>query len=117
MAAVQSYNQDFKTHDWHVYLINVNNFALETVLVVSKGYDKKDTTSVMRHSLKVLPAKSFAKIELLQPEVLKLNNWFSVSFFTEEGMLHKDFVFKKNTISEKKIEVLPLMKEKGILAD
>ena len=65
MAAVRSYNQDFRTHDWHVYLINENNYALETVLIVSKGYDKKDTTSVMRHKLKVLPAKSFAKIELL----------------------------------------------------
>lgn len=117
MAAVQSYNQDFKTHDWYVYLINVNNFALETVLVVSKGYDKKDTTSVMRHKLKVLPAKSFAKIELLQPEVLKLNNRFSVSFFTEEGMLHKDFVFKKNTIAKNSVKTLPLMKEAGILAD
>lgn len=117
LAAVQSYNKDFRTYDWHAYLINENNFALETVLIVSKGYDKKDTTSTMRHSLKILPAKSYAKVELLQPEILKLTNAFSISFFTEEGMLHKDFVFKKNSITENAVEDLPIMKEKGVLAN
>lgn len=116
MAAVNEYNKDFRVNDWNAYLINENNYPLETVLIVSKGYDVKDKTSVMRHSLKVLPAKSFAKVELLQPEVLKLNNQFSVSFFAEGKMLHKNFIFKKNTISESEIKRLPLMKEEGVLA-
>ncbi|SHI64411.1 hypothetical protein SAMN04488096_103156 [Mesonia phycicola] len=117
LAAVNAYNEDYRVYDWYAYLINENNYPLETVLVVSKGYDKKDKTSVMRHSLKVLAAKSFAKVELLQPDLLKLNNEFSVSFFAEGKMLHKNFIFKKNTVSNSTAKELPLMQEKGILAD
>jgi hypothetical protein len=45
-----------------------------------------------------------------------LNNEFSVSFFAEGKMLHKNFIFKKHTVSESKAETIPLMEEKGILA-
>ncbi|WP_121665949.1 hypothetical protein [Mesonia aquimarina] len=117
LAAVREWNKDFRTHDWNVYILNENNFPIETVLIVSSGSDKKDITSTMRHSLKILPAKSFAKVELLQPEILKLNNEFSVSYFAENTMFHKKFLFKKNTIKESAQGEIPLMKEEGILAD
>ena len=69
----------------------------------------------MRHSLKVLPAKSFAKIEFLQEDVLALNNEFSVSFFAEGKMFHKKYLFEKNTINERALKELPVMSKKGIL--
>jgi len=81
MAAVYSFNKEHRVYDWYVYLINENKYPLETILIVSKGFDQKDKTSTMRHQLKVLGAKSFARVELLQPDLLKLNNEFSVSFF------------------------------------
>lgn len=118
VAAVYEWNKEFRVNDWNAYIINNNNFALETVLMVSKGFDNKNLTSTMRHSLKVLPAKSFAKIELLQPEILKLNNEFSVSFFAEgKNLLHKNFLFRKNTIKESNLTEIPVMNEKGILAE
>ena len=116
LVAVNQFNKDHRTHDWYAYLINENNYPLETILVVSNGYDKKDKTSTMRHTLKVLGAKSFAKVEFLEPNLLKLNNEFSISFFAEGKMLHKKFLFKKNTISETNAKAIPLMEEKGILA-
>lgn len=116
LAAVREWNKDFRTHDWNVYILNENTFPVETILIVSDGSDKKDITSTMRHSLKILPAKSFAKIELLQPEILKLNNKFSVTYFAENTMFHKQFLFKKNSISESAQGEIPLMKEEGVLA-
>ena len=116
LVAVNEFNKDHRTHDWYAYLINENNYPLETVLIVSNGYDKKDKTSTMRHTLKVLGAKSFAKVEYLEPNVLKLNNEFSVSFFAEGKMLHRNFIFKKNSIAASNAKKVPLMKEEGILA-
>lgn len=61
VAAVREFNKDFRTHDWNVYIINDGQEPLETVLIVSEGRDDKDITSRMRHSLKLLPAKSYPR--------------------------------------------------------
>ena len=115
VAAVHEQHEEFKTHDWNAYLINDRKEPIETVLIVSKGYDGKKATSTMRHTLKALPAKSFAKVEFLQDEVLQLDNEFSVSFFAEGKMFHKKYIFKKNSINEKALQELPVVGRKGIL--
>lgn len=115
VAAVREKHEEYQSMDWNAYLINDRNTAIETVLIVTKGYDDKDVTSTMRHTIKVLPPKSYAKVEFLQDDVLKLNNEFSVSFFAEGKMFHKKFIFKKNTIHEKAVQDLPVMTKKGVL--
>ena len=115
IAAVHEEHDEFKTQDWNVYLINDRNDAIESILIASKGFAGKKETSTMRHSLKILPAKSFAKIEFLQEDVLALNNEFSVSFFAEGKMFHKKYLFEKNTINERALKELPVMFQKGIL--
>ncbi|MAM19499.1 MAG: hypothetical protein ABGW91_12640 [Christiangramia sp.] len=116
VAAVQEYNEDFRTDDWNVYLINDSHQELEMVLIVSKGFDKKTETSVMRHKMQLLPAKSFAKIEFLQEDVLKLNNEFRVSYFQNSQMFDKKFLFKKGSIRKNAEKKLPVIPNKGILA-
>lgn len=116
VAAVHEENKEFGTQDWNAYLINDKTVPIEMVLMVSQGFDGQKTTSVMRHSLKILPAKSFAKIEFLEPNLLALDNKFSISFFEDGKMYHKDYMFKKNIIQEKNRSEIPLMKEKGIVA-
>lgn len=115
VAAVLEKNEDFQSMDWNAYLINDLETPIETVLIVTRGYDDKDVTSTMRHSIKVLPPRSFAKVEFLQDEVLKLNNEFSVSFFSEGKMYHKKYVFRKNTINEKALQEIPVIPKKGVL--
>ena len=115
MAVVQEYNDNYKTHDWNAYIINDKEVALEMVLIVSKGYNEDKETSIMRHKLDKLPAKSYAKIELLQEDVLELNNEFKVTFFESNQMFDKTYLFRKNTINTKALQPLPLMKERGIL--
>ncbi|UMB53107.1 hypothetical protein MKD41_12270 [Lutibacter sp. A64] len=117
MAAVKEYNQDFKTDEWNAYIINNKDVDLEMVLVVSKGYDedKMIETAVLRHKIEKLPAKSFAKVEFLQDDVLKLSNFFNVTFFEGNAMLDKKYVFKKGTIKDSAIRNIPLLNKRGIL--
>lgn len=117
VAAVREENKEFGTQDWNAYIINDKTVPIEMILMVSQGFDAQKTTSVMRHSLKILPPKSFAKIEFLEPSLLALDNKFSISFFEDGKMYHKDYLFKKHVIHEKGLSKIPLMKEKGILAD
>ena len=115
MAVVREENPDFKSMDWNAYLINEGDTPIDTVLIVTRGYTDSQATSTMRHSLKELPPQSFAKVEFLQDEVLALNNEFSVSFFSEGKMLHKNFVFRKNSINEKATREVPVMGKRGVV--
>lgn len=115
IAAVRKKHKEFKTDDWNAYLINDRDEAIDTVLIVTRGYDDQRSTSTMRHTIKELPRQSFAKVEFLQDDVLKLNNEFSVSFFSEGKMFHKKYIFRKNSINEKALQEVPVMSKKGIL--
>ena len=115
MAVVKEHNDIYKTEDWNVYIINNKSQDLEIVLIVSHGYDEKDTTSKMRHKIEKLPANSFAKVELIQPELFKINNEFKVSFFKNNQMFEKTFLFKKHTLKESALRMISQLDKKGIL--
>ena len=109
VAVVNEYNDIYKTHDWNAYIINDKDVALEMVLIVTRGYSETKTTSTMRHKLEKLPSKSYAKIELMQEDILDLNNEFKVTFFEDNKMFDKTYLFKNA------LQPLPLMEAKGVL--
>lgn len=115
VAVVNEYNDIYKTNDWNAYIINGKTVDIEMVLIVSKGFDQNTVTSTMRHKLEKLPAQSYAKIELLQDEMLHLNNEFKVTFFEGNTMFEKTFLFRKNTINVKAFQIIPVMNAKGVL--
>jgi hypothetical protein len=117
MAVVYEFNEEFKTNDWNAYIINNKDVDLEMVLIVSKGYDE-DTmteTAVLRHKIEKLPAHSFAKVELIQEDVLKLTNFFNVTFFEGNTMFDKKYEFPKGSIKESALRVIPTLNKRGIL--
>ncbi|WP_027127559.1 hypothetical protein [Gelidibacter mesophilus] len=115
VAVVNKYNDIYKTQDWNAYIINDKDVDLEVVLIVTSGYSDKKMTSIFRKKLDVLPKKSYAKIELMQEDLFALNNEFKVTFFEGNTMHEKNFLFRKNTINEKALQNIPLMKVKGVL--
>ena len=115
LAVVLEYNTIYKMNDWVAYLINDKNVALEMVLITSKGFDTERETSEMRHKIPVLPALSFARIELLQEEVLSLDNSFKVTFFENNKLFEKNFLLKKNTAKEGNLRRIDSLQKKGIL--
>jgi len=117
MAIVNEYNEEFQCDDWNAYIINNGTKNLEMVLIVSKGYDedKLIETAVLRHKIEKLPANSFAKVELLQEDVLKLSNFFNVTFFEGSQMFDKKYLFEKGTIKEGSLRMIPMLNKRGIL--
>ncbi|MGA9590418.1 MAG: hypothetical protein WBV11_11355 [Salegentibacter sp.] len=115
IAAVKEFNKEFGAEEWNAYIINEREEDLETVLIVTRGFEGEKQTSIMRHRLEKLPPQSFAKIEYLQDEVLALNNEFWVTFFAGGKMYEKKFLFRKNTINSNALQELPVMRKKGVL--
>lgn len=116
MAVVYEYNDIYKTDDWNIYIINKKDIDLELVVIVSQGFNETKTTSLLRKKVDILPANSFAKVEFIQPELFKLHNRFQVSFFAENTLFDKTFVFEKNTIKEGALRMISQLNKRGILA-
>ena len=116
IAAVYEYNDLYKTDDWNIYIINNKNVDLEMIVIVSQGFSETKTTSLLRKKLETLPANSFAKVEFIQPELFALNNRFQVSFFENNQLKDKTFLFEKNTITEGSLRMISEIKKRGILA-
>jgi hypothetical protein len=117
LAIVQEYNPVFKTNDHYIYLINEKKVDLEFILIVSKGFDKNVETSTMRHKIEILPSHSFAKVELIQEEVLQLNNEFKITFFENNKMFEKNFLVKKNIVKEGNFKFIKSLNKKGIIIE
>ncbi len=116
IAVVYEYNALYKTDDWNIYILNNKNVDLEMIVIVSQGFSETKTTSLLRKKLETLPANSFAKVEYIQPELFALNNRFQVSFFENNQLKDKTFLFEKNSIKEGGLRMISEIKKRGILA-
>lgn len=117
VAIIHEWNDEFLSKDWNAYVINARNTPIETVLVVSKGFDDDRKTSTMRHGIGSVGPKTFEKVELVQEEVLALNNEFFVTFFAEGKLYEKRFMFPKNSVNQDALKPIPIIERDGILAE
>ena len=104
-----------QVYDWNAYIINDKSIDLEMVIIVTKGYSEDKKTATFRKKIDILPAKKFAKIEMMLEDVLSINNLFNVTFFENNSLFEKSFEFRKNTINENAVQEIPLMNTKGVL--
>jgi hypothetical protein len=94
---------------------------MEGIIVTSTGYGEnastgeKVKTSTLRHCLEVLLPNEAAKIEPIMEDVFGLANEFWISFWVEDVMYDKKFVFLPETIDESKMKMIPSLGKKGIL--
>jgi hypothetical protein len=119
VAAVQEWSDDFMEKVWYAYLVNDSDFLIESVMVVSKAFGTIDgemkKTSLLRHAFVAVPPVSVVKIEMIEKSVLVLNNEFSVSYFIENKLYDKKFIFKANSITEEKTEEVPILFVEGVI--
>ncbi len=116
VAIVHEWNKEFLDKDWNAYIINARSTPIAMVMVVSKGYDDDKKTSTMRHAIPEMAAKSFAKIEVVQEEVLALHNEFFVTYYADNKLYEKRFLFEKQSVNEQNLNPLPLIDKEGVLA-
>lgn len=118
-VAVIEEETNLKLKEWNVYLINMKNETIEGVIVSSKGYGELKgemrKTAMLRHFLDELKPKTFKKIESLTEDLLSLSNEFWVSFYLNNKMFDKKYIFLAESIQEENFINIPYMEKKGVL--
>lgn len=119
LAVVHEWSDDFMEKVWYAYLVNDSDFLIESVMVVSKAFGtiegEMKKTSLLRHAFVEIPAVSVVKIEMIEKSVLTLDNEFMLTFFMDNKLYDKKFIFKANTINEKNVEEVPILFVEGII--
>jgi hypothetical protein len=106
---------------YYAYLLNLRDDIMEGIIITSTGYGEnvntgeKIRTSTLRHSLEVLLPQEAAKIEPIMEDVFALSNEYWVSFWVDDVMYDKKFIFLPETVTKDKMKPIPLLGEKGIL--
>lgn len=117
--AITRHTDEINNPVWEVHLINNNNFNLHNILVASKGYGTKNgeeqKTSILRHHIPQLEAKSTALIEPIDPAVFHLYNEYWLSYFVDTQIFDKKFIFVPDTIIEENLVFIPMLNQEGIL--
>ncbi|MCF2876041.1 MULTISPECIES: hypothetical protein [Tenacibaculum] len=115
IAVVLDKNEKDNSDEWGVYIINRKEVAIEMVVIVSQGFSDTKTTSLFRRKIDVLPANSYSKFEVMQPELFALDNRFQVSFFENNQLQDKTFIFQAETIQEGFLRDIDILGKKGVL--
>jgi len=106
---------------FNVYLLNYYEEKMEGVLVTSTGYavhhetQEQVKTSTLRHLLDEIPSNSFKRIEPIIEDVFGLNNEFWVSFWINNVMYDKKFIFLQETIKKENFVQIPLIEKMGVM--
>lgn len=119
VAAVKETDEN-QNEFWNVYVINDQNEMIEGVMVTAKGYleqpgQPKTETSVLRHVIGNVPAKTAAKIEHITNDVFHLNNEYWVTFFNGNQLMDKKFIFGAYTIDDALLENTPIINKPGVV--
>lgn len=105
--------------NWNVYLINLKNEPITNVLITSKGYGEKDgkevKTSLLRHFIGDVEAKSFAAVEAIDPQVFGLTNEYWLSYYIGKDIYDKKFIFLPESIIENNIIKIPIVNKPGVM--
>ncbi len=121
IAVIKELNDDKSAEIHNVYLINFSDKNLENVLVSSKGYGLNEITSetiktsVLRHGLGDVKAKSFSKIEPIIEDVFGLTNEYWLSYYIGDKIFDKKFIFLPESIREGNFIELPIIEKEGVL--
>jgi hypothetical protein len=118
-VAVVKETNDLNELEWNVYLLNLKNEKIEKVLVSSHGYgtinEEAVKTSMLRHFLDDIEPCSYLKFEPIMETLFGLSNEYWVSFFIENVMYDKKYIFLPETIKEENFMLIPLINKKGVM--
>ncbi|MEZ4901141.1 MAG: hypothetical protein R2822_04965 [Spirosomataceae bacterium] len=108
--------------EWHVYLINRKTTPITHVFVTSRGYsgeekhvDNQQRTSTLRHFFAEILADQAVLIEPIIPEVFHLNNEYWVSYFIDNQIFDKKFIFVPESVIESNLIDIPALGLEGVL--
>lgn len=105
---------------WLVYLLNLNRFPLENVIISSNGYGLDAEghtvrTSTLRHHFPEVEAQSAVPIEPIDPALFHLNNQYWVSYYHGAQIFDKKFIFVPDSIVPENLIPIALLGQEGVL--
>ena len=107
--------------EYIVYLLSAREDIIEGIIVTSTGYGldpisgQEIKTSTLRKGIEVMLPNEAARIEPIMPELFGLNNEYWVSFWADDVMYDKRFVFEAGSIDPTKFGEIPQLNAVGIL--
>ena len=107
--------------EYVVYLLSTREDIIEGIIVTSTGYGKDPIsgqeikTSTLRKGIEVMLPSEAARIEPIMPDLFSLNNEYWVSFWADDVMYDKRFVFEAGSIDPTKFEDIPQLNAKGMV--
>jgi len=114
--------EDELTNEYNVYLWNHSEDIIEGIIITSAGFGEdpltgeKILTATLRHSLEVLLPNEVAKIEVIMPEVFGLYNEYWLSFWVNDVLYDKQFLFPPESIIPSNFKLINQFGKKGVLA-
>ncbi|MFN3403493.1 MAG: hypothetical protein ACK40G_05305 [Cytophagaceae bacterium] len=106
-------------YQWNVFLLNRNDFLIKDITIRSKGYGEKDgetqETSTLRHHFPLLEPGQNILIEPIDPSVFHLYNEYWISYFVNNQVFDKKFIFVPESIIEENLVFIPQLEKEGIL--
>ncbi len=104
---------------WDIYLINLKESPITSVIVSSKGYGEikgeRMKTTILRHFFEEIGPQQGVQIEPIQTKLFDLTNEYWVSFVHDDYMYDKKYVFVKGSISEFNFTRVPILNKKGVM--
>ena len=105
---------------WQVYLLNHNAYPLHNVIVSANGYGtqgdgEKVRTSTLRYAYEAVPPRTAVPIEPIDPALFHLNNQYWVSYYRDEQIFDKKFIFVPDSIVPDNFIHIVLLDQPGIL--
>jgi hypothetical protein len=105
--------------NWSVYVVNLKDIQIDNVLISSKGYGEKDgkmvKTSILRHFIGDLKAKSYAGVEAIDTEVFGLTNEYWLSYYIDKVIYDKKFIFLPESIVDENLIRIPIVNKPGVM--
>lgn len=120
VAIVQDRGED-DAPIYNAYLLNLRDDIMEGIIITSTGYGEnvetgeRVKTSTLRHCIELMLPNEAAKIEPVMEEVFGLTNEYWVSFWVNDQMFDKKFIFLPETITDKNMKTIPVLGSKGII--
>lgn len=121
VAVVKELNEEKTAEVYNVYLLNLKKSIIRNALVSSKGYGQNAVTgealktSTLRHFIGDLDGGSYAKIEPIMEEVFGLSNEYWVSFYENNQILDKKFIFLAESITDENMINVPIINKRGVM--
>jgi hypothetical protein len=107
--------------EYIVYLLNFRDDIMEGIIVTSSGYGENPSTgeqiktSTLRKGIELMLPNEAARIEPIMPELFPLTNEFWVSFWVNDEMYDKRFIFVPGSINDEAFKLIDILGYKGVV--